>query len=230
MSQKINYSPWVGLAKNDSSIVQPYASRKHKDLQPLFDMAQTQELTERYGPDWKQAADLLHKDMGLEPAKIRFNAEADLDPGTMGGYGNRNLYVSSRLRGADKLPTISHELGHAADDLHEGYQTEAPARGPRSQSDEATMHHKHFVNFDMEFPLVLSAQRNIEQGDPINPELYQRFPYLRKVVPQSSNRLANPWNLKDSQLNLIPAEPTNAEKMAESLKKLGLNPRIQEGE
>ncbi len=231
MSRKVTYSPWAGLAAYPTSeTVHAYGSDAHKKQYYDDELNLTSELIQRYGPEWREMADSLHKDLGLDKAKIRMR-NVPMRPGHLGTYipEQNRIVLNNEMGENQRYPTTAHEMAHAADTLHEGYSSPAS----NYQRDEPIKHHKHFVNFDEEFPVIMAAQRERQEGWPVHPDILRRYPFLKSVVPLSSNRLANPWNIQESLTKLLKQEQPQmtqekgaTEQMMDSLRKLGLNPRI----
>lgn len=162
-------------------------------------------IQKRYGKitpnNWVDTLDRVYKDMGLSKYNTEINPSLEnLKVGKAPVYGlydftKNQLTLDRNQLAAQKVATGMHELGHMADMASDFYALSKGAKTPGAGLDNPN-HHRDFVNFEAEMPLVMESQNYIENGIPVDKEVMDRYPQLKKVVPKSSNMLAVPWNSK----------------------------------
>lgn len=165
----------------------------------------------RYGQpnakDWRKTAVNADLDMGLGRYKTKINEDVpNLTVKGEPAYGvyspKRNTFTADKYTApADKLATAMHEFAHLADTANGMYSYTPGATNSDSGLNNPN-HHKDFVNFEGEMPLIMAAQNNIEHGLPVDPALLDRYPQLRDVRAQSSNYLAVPWKRPEIPANI----------------------------
>lgn len=83
---------------------------------------------------------------------------------------------------------LVHEVGHAADDTA-GFKT------PDGWN-PGLFHHRDFVQLEPELAQTMDTQRAIEHGWPVNAKILDRYPWLKELAPNASNKLATPWGFR----------------------------------
>ncbi len=185
MAKNHTYIP--GLDDPDEFLKKPVSAAEADRF--LYDS-----LKGRYGKSsWTDIADLYQKEIGLDPYSVKVKTRKELPANVNGVYSpsTRAVVLNPNILkdNAKTTSTMVHETSHAADDI----------LAPRQSYKD---HHKNYNDFDLETPMVLKAQRIIEEGGELPKALYDRYPWLKNVTPLSSNPIANPWSgqLKEKAL------------------------------
>ncbi len=173
---------------------------------PWYSADLNEEVRKRYGaapnladarpgernPESAQFGSRLMEDMGLGAYKVPYGIRPLAEP--QKGYRRLGQFneVTGRLEvdpynsDSDWPATLTHELGHMADST-------VVAPDDRSIDTMMQEHHRMLPDFDNEMARSMKAQSAIEKGEKL-PAAVARYPWLKDVVPLSSNRLANPWS------------------------------------
>lgn len=215
--------------------------------------ARAEEVIRRYSPygynasrDLEKIGNAIQEDMGIGKYKVRYiddkglkliDHDKAIDLNGIFKDDDYELKLSRDL--INKQPawaadTIFHESAHMAD--HAGN----PARQGFSEpgyfpgANPSGRHFEGFKNRDDLFK-SLSEQRRIEEGQIPNKTTLSDMPWLKDVVPASSNRLSGPWRENLKQPTALSPEAWNERaQMAwdrEDARKAGLNVygKIREG-
>lgn len=162
-------------------------------------------LKRRYGnAEWPGLPERMMDDMGMRKQRLKLRLEPgmltqDKVLGTFTPETGRTRIATDMSNNAMDA-TLAHELAHMADHV---FQTPAVNQG----SQQTRLHHSNFANFEPEMAKSIDEQQAIELGLPPNPALLGKYPWLRKVKKNSSNRLASPWSGAKEEL---PADIYNA--------------------
>lgn len=154
---------------------------------------------DRYGKQSpEKLAEIIMGDIGLQNYDAAFTPQAKL--GSDSGVWSQDARELSLDKAYAKqtpawMPeTVHHEIGHLADHIVNPSFTsakepyfDAPPGGP--------WHHANYSN-RADIVRDVIEQNRVERGEPADPNLQAEHPWLKKVVPLSSNRLANPWTEK----------------------------------
>lgn len=152
----------------------------------------------RYGLDnqatssvWFKAAQMLDHEMGLGPYKNRLSPAAGELPqmDLMGAYtpDDNRIRLASDLTPDERLSTLAHEMGHAADHAFGG-NYDHPIDEKKGMP-----HHRFYKDFESELAHGMEEQKLREAGLPLDQQLAPTYPWLKNVKPESSNPLATPW-------------------------------------
>lgn len=187
-----------------------------EDGQAQDDMAKL--VADRYGRGpLPVIANAMKEDMGLGDYNMVMNFDRKLK-GYSGEWRDAQKVVDIDRGWSKKMPgwaanTVFHELAHVADDIsypgHEGNDE----RLTMDTTDVNPASPGHFVNFRNRFDLgrSLDEQARIERGETPSANIVAKYPWLKKVNPLSSNRLANPWSEALKQPTAIQPEAWNKE-------------------
>lgn len=166
-------------------------------------------LRDRYpGMSTAKMAGVLREEMGLAPYKIKMNLNSkpeQLPEDAVGGFyrGSGKLKVlGGGIHPDTKLTSVYHELAHAGDAV-----VDPGFMGTRGHDLKGA----HFSKIPDEMALAqsLEEQAKIERGAPTDPQVVNNMPWLKRVAPLSSNRLANPWVDLIKRGLVVPAEAWN---------------------
>lgn len=220
------FNPWALLMARHRLWEQDPGENLKRDAKNddgWFDMEQALKL--RYGVDqnghmdpWS-TGDRFQKEIGLGPQKITVDPDSqelqkelwdNVHSGkkmiTQGRYFPKTDHIDLLQSGDPntQADTLVHELGHAADnDLSGIFRND-------DGNPNASFHHAHFAHFEPEMAQNLQTQSALELGLPVNPNILERYPWLKQVKPQSSNLLTNPWTFYGNSL-LPKPRPEEAE-------------------
>lgn len=193
----LSASPTVGglplWAQSPEAVVAP---RPQISDDALLDNA----LLNRYEGDKPlPALDHFRQEIGVDPAVVQPVEDLQNEQGKA-LYGRwspeqNRIEIEANAPKAIKMGAIAHEYAHKADDYSDAsmryndpLRDEFPSGGNVSPS-----HHRDFLRFEPQMGQSIDAQRGIENGWPVNPEIIDQYPWLARVRAQSSNPLANPW-------------------------------------
>lgn len=201
-------NPW--LPKTPFKVPAPKAYLNIGTTQDVLE----NELRDRYGSapldtEAKQADQIARMavDMGIGPYGFTFRPSQDEYLKKMNAVGSyvipKNEILAARNTNGQDRATLFHETAHLADKIT------TPWFSSTNSPNEQRGHFEPFPpSEDPEFDLArtLQAQREIEEGYQISPQGMSEMPWLKTVVPHSSNFLANPWRqkLKRSEVSYTP--------------------------
>jgi hypothetical protein len=169
----------------------------------------------------KEFVNMVRADLGTGPYKLNFSPKAEILESphqiTFGDYNpeERHLRLNKDYRDVFGEATLFHELAHNADQIaNPWFEASNNYRTPLTLAEREAYGlppNDHFAdltgpNPDWMMAQSLDAQKNIEQGFDPDPQVVANMPWLKKVVPLSSNMLANPWRdkIEKSPLSYTP--------------------------
>jgi len=192
------------------------------------------DLIERYGMDVvsdpKKLKAAIHADFGIPGyatsiARVTPKTEVDQYAAQF-MPGQQAILINDRFAKKDpgSIPqSLYHELAHAAENISNPYSEKGiefyrPERG--DLPDDMAWNEPplpgsppHFGEYNNRYELFrdLNEQQRIQRGETPNSDLLARNPWLKKVVPFSSNMLAAPWkeNMKKNPWMKIPEKTWN---------------------
>lgn len=173
-------------------------------------------IAERYGPQrpLPELADSIRQDYGINPYKMIINLgslKSDSVNGDWSGDSGR-VRVEKKLQKetpAWAANTLFHEISHAANDFSQVEQQGANEKMDEEYSAPGEPGHFGVVKNRWDLARMLDEQARIEAGEKPDANRLAEYPWLKKVHPLSSNRLANPWTEKLDNVDAMPVATWN---------------------